>query len=256
MYVALPDEQAIAEVSIRSQTLVRTIGHLPQITSLALDPKRHVLYAAHLGGQLTVIDVPSLQVVARMPVTSAGLASVATARGLAYAVNTVTHELAVVEPASQSVAVYPLSQEPAAVAASQVSGAVFVLSSRASVILRIDPTDGTEIGRVLLRDRSGHSAGLPSDLQALRSRLVLNVANETVYATLPEAGTLAAVTLRTFPELAYAIPSIEADQPVSASIAGLIRPGAEPLPPESAPALQAQDPAPEAPASNTDEEGL
>jgi hypothetical protein len=32
------------------------LGQMPQITSVAVDPIRHAVYAAHLGGQVTVVD--------------------------------------------------------------------------------------------------------------------------------------------------------------------------------------------------------
>jgi hypothetical protein len=114
--------------------------------------------------------------------------------------------LAVVEPISHSITRYVLSQEPAAIAAGEDSGAVYVLSSRADVILRIDPSDGSELGRVLISGRTGRSAIRPNDVQGLRPRLVLNASNETVYATVPEAGSLAAVTEGSFPIIAREIP--------------------------------------------------
>jgi DNA-binding beta-propeller fold protein YncE len=206
LYVALPELQALAEVDIRGGKVVKIIGGLPQITSLALDPLRHTLYATALTGQLAVVDVPSGKITGRISLTGAGLTGVSTARGLAYAVNTATHELAVVEPISQSVIRYVLNQEPAAVAAAEDSGAVYVLSSRSDVILRIDPSDGSELGRVLITNRSGHAAIRPNDVQGLRPRLVLNAANDTVYATVPEAGSLAAVNDAAFPYSAREIP--------------------------------------------------
>src|SRR6185312_8474859 len=56
LYVVLPDQRAIGLVDVRGSKLVGMIDNLPQITSLALDPWRRVLYAAHLTGQLTIID--------------------------------------------------------------------------------------------------------------------------------------------------------------------------------------------------------
>jgi DNA-binding beta-propeller fold protein YncE len=206
VYVALPELQALAEVDIRGAKVLRIIDGLPQITSLALDPLRHTLYAASLAGQLTVVDVTTGTVTGRLSLTGAGLASVATARGLAYAVNTATHELAVVEPISQNVVRYVLNQEPAAIAAAEDTGAIFVLSSRTDVIMRVDPSDGSEIGRVVITDRSGHAAIRPNDVQGLRPRLVLNPADDTVYATVPEAGSLAAVNEGSFPFYARDIP--------------------------------------------------
>jgi len=230
--------------------MLRTIDGLPQITSLALDPDSHTLYVSHLGGQLTVIDGPSSQVTARIALTGVGLESVATSRGLAYAINTATHELAVVEPVSQSVSTYVLPDEPAAVAASADSGSVYVLASKPNTILRIDPTNGTIVGQVSLPDRSGRfgvatSASNATGFQGLRARMVLNPADESLYVTLPEAGSFSIVSNDMFPPLDHGIPWVQAPQsPVVASvIPGVIRPAADPLPSQPAPILQAQAPA-------------
>jgi DNA-binding beta-propeller fold protein YncE len=153
-----------------------------------------------------VIDTATSRVLARPSLTTAGLSSIATARGLAYAVNTATHELAVLNPGSQTIDRYALSQEPAAVAASEDTGAVYVLSSRASMIVRIDPTDGSEIGRAVLPDRSGHAGLAPQNTLTMRPRLAISQTDETLFATLPEAGTLAAVGNDQYPVIAREIP--------------------------------------------------
>jgi hypothetical protein len=258
LYVTLPGRQALGQVDIRSGQLLRTVEGLPEITALTLDSNSHTLYAAHLGGQVTVVDVPTAQVIARPSLTGPGLASLASARGLVYGVNTATHELAVFEPMSQAVARYPLSQEPAAIAAAEASGAVYVLSSRSDTILQIDPTDGEEIGRVLVGSRSGHAAlGSAANLQTLRPRLVLDPANESIFASLPEEGTLAAVPNTQFPVMARAIPYVETpDQPVYASIPGVVWPGGQAGPDQPAPTLRAQAPDPQPTTPETEEEGV
>jgi hypothetical protein len=228
LYVVLPEQQAVAELDVRGNKQVQLIGAnapLTGITSLALDPLRHTLYAAHLNGQVTMIDAASGRITGRPSLTGAGLSSLATARGHVYAVNTATHELAVLEPVSQEVSRFPLSEEPAAIGADEDSGAVYVLSSRADVILQVDPTDGTQIGKVLLANRSGSSGNQPNNLQSLRPRLILNSADETVYATLPEAGTLAAVTNGSFPLMADGqIPWLDVPDPaVAHEIPSVIR---------------------------------
>jgi hypothetical protein len=240
VYVALPADQSIGVIDGRGGRLLRTIGNLPQVTSLALDPLRHTLYATHLAGQLSVIDVPTSQVTARLTLSSAGLESVATSRGLAYAINTATHELAVVEPIGQTVSHFVLPAEPAAVAASEDSGSVYVLASRPNSVLRLDPTSGTIVGQVTLQDRGGRfgmSVTNPSDFQGLRSRMVLNPSDQTLYVTLPESGSLSIVPDELFPALQQDIPWLEAPEaPVVASIPGVLRPGAAALPDQPAPA--------------------
>ncbi|MBV9893328.1 MAG: hypothetical protein JO020_04075 [Chloroflexi bacterium] len=258
LYVAVPDKQALIQVDVRSGNVLRTISGLPQVTALALDSTRHTLYAAHLGGQVTVIDVPSAQVIGRPTVSGAGLNSIATARGLVYGVNTATHELDVLEPMSQAVARYPLSQEPAAIAAAEDTGAIYVLSSRSDVILQMDPTSGTEIGRVNMASRGGHMGlSTGSNLQALQPRLVLDPHDDAVFASLPDQGELAAITNDQFPTIADPIPYVQApEQPVVASIPGVIWPGGDAGPAQPAPILNAQAPDSPSASDNTDQEGL
>jgi DNA-binding beta-propeller fold protein YncE len=256
LYVSIPERQALGEVDIRGGRLLQTVNGLPQITSLALDPLRHTLYAAHLAGQLTVVDVPSGQVTGRFSLTGAGLSSVATARGLAYAINTATHELAVVEPFSQSINRFLLSQEPSAVAAAEDTGAVYVLSSRSDVMLQLDPTDGSELGRVLLASRSSRPVAGGAGVQTLRPRMVLNASDDTLFASLPDAGTLAAVTIDQFPTLARAIPYVDVpDYAMADVIPGVLQPAAAALPAQPAPSFRAQAPAPQ-PTNDAAEEGL
>jgi DNA-binding beta-propeller fold protein YncE len=231
LYVSVPSRQAIEVVDVRSGSVLptRTLLDMPQVTSLAMDAERHLLYVGHLGGQVSVIDTAASQLLQRPSLTDAGLSSVAAARGQAYAINTATHELAVLNPAAGEVTRYLLSQEPAAVAASEDTGAVYVLSSRASIILRIDPTDGSEIGRVTLPARSGHVGQMPSNDLTMRPRLALDAFNDTIFATLPEAGTLAAVASDQFPEIAREIPmpdDADAQVTVAADIPAVLRPSA------------------------------
>jgi hypothetical protein len=245
VFVTLPERQSVGVIDSRAGRLLRTIPNLPQITSLALDPDRHQLYAAHLGGQLTVIDVPSNQVTARMTLTGVGLSSVATARGLVYAVNTASHELAVVEPVSQGVIRYMLQEEPAAVAASETTGSVYVLASRPNAVLRLDPTNGSELGRVILPERSGRFGTLSAtaDFHGLHARMLLSRVDESLYLTLPEAGSMSIVPTEQFPQLTRDIPWVETPEApiVAATIPGLIRPGAPPLPDQPGP-VRAQAP--------------
>jgi DNA-binding beta-propeller fold protein YncE len=245
LYVVLPERQALGVVDMRAGRLLRTVPGMPQITSLALDTERHVLYASHLGGQVTSIDVPSSQITGRVGVTGAGLAGVATARGQAYTVNTATKELAIVEPVSQAVTRFTLVDEPSAVAASEASGAVYVLTTRpVNSIVRIDPTNGAEIGRVLLPQRSGRFGMTQpgqGEFQGLRARLVLNRVDESVYVTLPEAGTLSVVPSDQFPVLAYEIPSPDLGDTATAEIIpGVLLPASAALPDAPAATLRGQ----------------
>jgi hypothetical protein len=222
LFVAIPSRQEIQQIDIRSGKTIRPIDDAPSsqspITSLALDPYRQALYVGHLDGEVTVFDELSGRFLARPTITSAGLASVATARGLVYGVNTVTHQLAVLEPLSGTQYRFPLSQEPAAVAASEDTGAVYILSSRNDVILQIDPTDGSELGRVLMNIRSAHlNLDASFNVQTLRPRIALAEGSETVFASIPDQGSVAAVGNDQFPTLARSIPYIGAPrQPLAA----------------------------------------
>jgi hypothetical protein len=85
---------------------------------------------------------------------------------------------------------------------------------------------------VLLASRSGHLGARVSGAQTLRPRMVLDLADQTVFASLPEAGSLAAVTSDQFPALARAIPFADVPERVSAgSIPGVLRPAASADPP-------------------------
>jgi hypothetical protein len=135
---------------------------------------------------------------------------------------------------------------------------VYVLSSRADVIMQIDPLSGTEIGRVLLGSRSVHPAMGSGAMQTLRPRMVLDPTNESLYASLPEAGSLAAVTNDQFPTLVRAIPYVETpDQAWAYQIPGVMQPAAATLPSQPAPTFRAQAPAQQQSTTpDSDEEGL
>ena len=133
-----------------------------------------------------------------------------------YATNSTTHELAVAEPVSQGVVRYLLADEPAAITASEWSGTVYVLSNKPNAILRIDPTDGTELGRVNLPEIAGRFGASPTpspDARVLRPRLVLDRADESLVVSLPDAGSLSLVPTQQFPPLDHEVPFVQAPQP-------------------------------------------
>jgi hypothetical protein len=223
LYVTVPGLQSIEQIDVHSGTLLRSIdarsasaGPPSPITSLALDPHRHGLYAAHLDGEVTIIDSRSGQALLNSLITTSGLTNLATARGLVYGVNTTTQELDVLEPLSNTVGQYPLSEEPAAVAAAEDTGAVYVLSSSNNVILQVDPTDGTELGRVVVEpdsdDLNLEAAATP---QTLAPRIVLQDGSDMLFASFPDRGAIAAVGADQFPDLARSIPYIaDPDDPL------------------------------------------
>jgi hypothetical protein len=99
--------------------------------------------------------------------------------------------------------------------------------------VRIDPTDGSELGRVNLPERSGRfgmNTG-QGQIQGLRPRMILNRYAESVYVTLPEDGTLSVVPHDQFPTLTYAIGAPELTEAVAVNtIPGVLRPAASALP--------------------------
>jgi outer membrane protein assembly factor BamB len=154
---------------------------------------------------VTVIDAATAQVVTTIQASGTGLCSIATANGLAYAVNIVTQELVVVDPATDDVNRFSLSDEPVAIAASEGSGAVYVLSALADAVIGLDPTDGSELGRVLIVGGSAPVAMSPTDMVAVRPQLAISQSDETIYATVPQVGGLAVVRNEQFPVSAYHI---------------------------------------------------
>ncbi len=239
LYVVLPERQEIALVDVRAGRYLRSTTTLAQVTGMALDAQSHTLFVTHLTGQMSILDSRNGQLLNRVALTGAGLSGVATARGLAYAINTPTRELLVVDPRTLTVTRYGLPDYPGGIGAGEDSGAVYVLGTTLNALLRIDPTDGTELGRVLLPDRSGRFGVKlqQRDYQGLRSRLSLRQADETVYITQPEAGLLSVVPPTLFPSLGREIPWPEegavASPPVAAvALANppMVRPTAAPAP--------------------------
>ncbi len=240
LYVVLPERQEIALVDVRSGQVRQYATGLPQVTGLALDAGSHTLFVAHLTGQVSVLDGQSGQVLSRVRLTGAGLSGLATARGLVSAINPATRELVVVDPGTLAVNRFPLPDEPGSLVAGEGSGTVYVLASTLNALLRIDPTDGAEVGRVLLPDRSGRfGVRLPRrDFQGLRSRMAIRQADETVYVSQPEAGLLSIVAPDRFPPLAREIPRPEG------ALAAAAAPGAPTPPQPPAPMPVAPRPAP------------
>lgn len=93
---------------------------------------------------------------------------------------------------------------PGALAVGPLSGTVYVLDAGSNSIVRLDPASGAEVGRVALPERVGRFAIRPPqspDYQALRPRLRVNPADETLYLSQPEQGTLSIIRPEQFPPL-------------------------------------------------------
>lgn len=213
LYVVLPARQALATVDIRAGRVVRVTNGLREVTGMALDADRHQLYLTELTGLLSTVDGASGQITGRLGLGAAGVSGVATARGLVYAINTAGRTLLVVNPGSGEMASYGVGDQPDAVAAGEQSGSVYVLSSKPNAIMRLDPTDGSEVGRVLLSDRGGRSGVQPNrgDVGSQRSHISINAQDETLYVTFPEAGTLSIVPPDLFQPLSREIPYLDTE---------------------------------------------
>ncbi len=211
LYVLLPDRGAVAMVDLRAGRVARIRDGLPMVTGIAVDTVRHQLAIGQLTGTVSLLEGATGQIVGTLDTGSAGLSGVAVARGLVYAINPADHTLAVVRPASGTVARYALDDEPDAVAAGDSSGAVYVVSSQQNVAIRLNPTDGSELGRVLLPAEGG-----PTRTRAAagptreRSRLAMNPGDETLYVTRPGAGAVSVVPSDLFPALPRPIPRTKA----------------------------------------------
>jgi hypothetical protein len=189
--------------------------------------------------------------IGRLTLSTAGLYGVATARGFVYAINTSTKELFAVDPSTREFTTYTLAEEPAAVVAGENSGTVYVLGARSESVMRIDPANGSLVGRVLLPDRSARFGVRPQqrDFQGLRTRMAINWEDETVFVTHPEIGSLSVIPEVLFPQLAQSglspvAGTVQRDVPQELAFSGyedVMRPAAGPTMPSALPTVSAAE---------------
>jgi DNA-binding beta-propeller fold protein YncE len=192
--VVIADQGAIATIDLRSQSVVRTTTGLQEVTGIAIDREKHVLYVSELGGDLSVIDEQSNAITATLHVSEVGLAGVAVAPdGHVYAINTPGQELIIMDPATVTATDVPLDIQPEALAAGPQSGVAYVLDSNATLVARF-AVDGTRLGDLPFNDAGDQPVPLQADSLWRRPRVAVNALDETVYVTEPDGGTLAIIS--------------------------------------------------------------
>jgi len=122
--------------------------------------------------------------------------TIGTAYGRLFAVNTPGRALVEVNLATAEVRHMALAAEPDSIAVGPQSGAVYVLDRVTNAIVKLDPGDGSELGRAFLGDGPA-SAPLPlhADTLWLRPRMVVSTVGERIYVIDPQTGTLAVTSL-------------------------------------------------------------
>jgi DNA-binding beta-propeller fold protein YncE len=188
LYVLLPQTHALAVVDLNTLKITRVVTDLPDVSGIALDSDSHLLFISHTDGELSIFEGQSASLAARLRLTDVGLSAVAAAREHAYAINTPGHELIVVDLTTGPLQVshIALVDEPLAIAVAPDSAAVFVLTAQPASVVRIDTTDGREVGRVQLED-SGPPAAM-----------TINPADGTLMVAESTAGIVAVIPPQAF----------------------------------------------------------
>jgi hypothetical protein len=196
LYVLVPDRGSLVTVDVRDMRLAGSTADLLQVSGMALDEGTHTLYLSHLGGQLSVVDCPSGTLVGQLSPTSEGLSGVAFAYGRVFATNTPGRELIEINVATAEISHFALAAEPESIVVGPQSGAVYVLDRAANAIVKVNPGDGSELGRAVLGDGpSGASSQVQPDALWLRPRMAVSAVGERIYTIDPQAATLAVVSL-------------------------------------------------------------
>ncbi len=195
LFVLVPDRAALVTVDVRDMKLVGSITDLAHVTGIALDESTHILYLSQLGGQLSVVDGQTGKLAGQLDLTAEGLSGIAFAYGRIFAVNTPGRELVQVNVATAEISHLSLAAEPESIVIGPQSGAVYVLERVTNAIVKLDPGDGSELGRAVLGDGpSATPLQLQPDTLWLRPRMVVS-AGERIYVIDPLAGTLAVTSL-------------------------------------------------------------
>jgi hypothetical protein len=179
-YIVLPSQSALLTMDLASPDQVKVAEDLPGISGVAVDRDAHRAFLAHADGRLSVVDGQTGDIASRVQLSEPGLASLAVARGLAFAINTPAHQLMVFDPASGAITRAALAGEPHAIGVGGPGGGVYVLLGGDGAIVHLDPGNGRELDRILLRDRLGPPA-----------KLLVSPLDERVYVIQPTAHLLA-----------------------------------------------------------------
>jgi DNA-binding beta-propeller fold protein YncE len=111
-----------------------------------------------------------------------------------FAVNAPGRELVQVNLTTSEISHLSLAAEPESIVVGPQSGAVYVLDRATNMIVKLDPGDGSELGRALVGD-GFTSAPLQPDTLWLRPRMVVSAAGERIYVIDPQATMLAVASL-------------------------------------------------------------
>ena len=194
LFVLVPDQAALVTLDVRDMRLIGSTPDLAQVTGIALDDSSHMLYLSQLGGQLSVVEGPTGKLAAQLSLTSEGLTGVAVAYGRVFAVNAPGRELVQVNLTTSEISHLSLAAEPESIVVGPQSGAVYVLDRATSTIVKLDPSDGSELGRAFVSD--GVSAtSLQPDTLWLRPRMVVSAVGERIYVIDPQGAMLAVTSL-------------------------------------------------------------
>jgi DNA-binding beta-propeller fold protein YncE len=111
-----------------------------------------------------------------------------------FAVNAPGRELVQVNLTTSEISHLSLAAEPESIVVGPQSGAVYVLDRGTSTIVKLDPGNGSELGRAFVGE--GVSAtSLQPDTLWLRPRMVVSAAGERIYVIDPQATMLAVASL-------------------------------------------------------------
>jgi DNA-binding beta-propeller fold protein YncE len=194
LFVLVPERASVVTLDVRDLKLTGSTLDLAQVTGIALDESSHMLYLSQLGGQLAVVDGATGKLAAQLALSSEGLSGVAFAYGRVFAVNTPDHELIQVNVDTLEISHLSVAAEPESIVVGPQSGAVYVLDRATSTIVKLDPGNGSELGRALVSDVVT-AAPLQSDTLWQRPRMVVSGAGERIYVIDPQAATLAVASL-------------------------------------------------------------
>jgi DNA-binding beta-propeller fold protein YncE len=194
LFVLVPDQEALVSFDVRDLRVVGSTPGLAQVTGIALDESTHMLYLSQLGGQLSVIDGQTGKIAGQMGLTAEGLSGIAFAYGRLFAVNTPGRELVQVNLATAEVSHMSLAAEPESIVVGPQSGALYVLDGATNAIVKLNPGDGSELGRAAVGDGVS-GAPLPPDALWLRPRMVASSVGERIYVIDPQAAVLAVASL-------------------------------------------------------------
>jgi outer membrane protein assembly factor BamB len=188
LFVVTPESATVTTVNMTDGSIVWTTAGLDQVTGIALDQDSHTLEVSQLDGVVAAIDEKSGQIISRVQLSDVGLTGISNSNGQLYAVNTPGQELVRFDLSSGEASRVHLSFDPLAIVTGPQSGAAYILSTDA--IMRIDPSDGSELTRVSFGGLELSVPELDADQLWMRPRIAINPTDEAVSVIDAERGLL------------------------------------------------------------------